>query len=170
MASKVYSLVYHSVGALPLTPDDVAEIVRKSQARNKTINVTGLLAFHDNQFMQFLEGDQPVVTMLMESIANDPRHDNVQILNRNVCDSIQCQNWSMVKLPFVEMKNPDSSDGYDDEASRIAIRFPEKLSLENRSYFSAFLASGKEPITSERPLETLLKKQQNLKLDHCIWR
>ena len=153
MRTEIFSVIYHSVAEPSVSTDDVAAIVRVAQARNESINVTGILAFYNRQFMQLLEGNMPDVTNVLQSIKRDPRHHSLRILSTQVYEKRQCEGWGLVSLPITEITQDTMAAAEFGEARRFSVRFPVELSIENKSFFSAFLAEEKEPIVVERPLK-----------------
>jgi hypothetical protein len=77
-----FRLVYRSRSRLP--PEEreaaVAEIFTHARAANKRAGITGALLLTDHRFVQTLEGDEAAVRALYARIEQDPRHDEVVLL------------------------------------------------------------------------------------------
>lgn len=71
------------------------EIVAKAKRYNLSNGITGALAFTGNTFAQVLEGPEPAVRGLMQRIAVDPRHRDVQVLASGPVEVRRFPNWGM---------------------------------------------------------------------------
>lgn len=78
-----------------VTPTDVYRIVGSSQVRNRRRQVTGLLAYTGQHFAQVVEGSAAEVDGLLHSIADDPRHRQMRVLQRLEDVSRRFGSWSM---------------------------------------------------------------------------
>ena len=58
-------------------------------------DVTGMLLYGNETFLQALEGDEKSVDDLVEKIKKDPRHTNIQFLHRRTIERRQYSEWSM---------------------------------------------------------------------------
>ncbi len=89
------SIVYRSTAVAPLTGYSLYELVKAAQARNRAQSITGLLLYDDAHFYQWLEGPPASVARVMDLIASDPRHQNVEILSDKPIAKRQFGNWTM---------------------------------------------------------------------------
>lgn len=91
------SLLY--VSSSLLEPDETDEqlwaIVDVAQARNKRQDITGALVFTGTDFVQILEGPEESVANVMASILIDPRHDQVNIVRREMIAKRSFPTWGM---------------------------------------------------------------------------
>ena len=71
---RLLRLTYASRAAEWLSRQDLREIARAAQARNRKLGVTGLLLYVEGDFLQVLEGPAGAVERLYETIENDPRN------------------------------------------------------------------------------------------------
>jgi Sensors of blue-light using FAD len=81
---------------------NVGRILLKSRINNKSKNITGVMYFGDGCFFQCLEGDVDAVDTLFESLKNDPRHSDVQLLSRNAISERSFAGWEMKFVPLEE--------------------------------------------------------------------
>lgn len=58
----------------------LAEILGVSGANNRRDRITGVLAYHDGQFLQVLEGRRTDLDRLIRRLRADPRHSNLRFL------------------------------------------------------------------------------------------
>ncbi len=92
----IYSLLYISktLLELPEAQTQLAEITVFSQNRNAQLGITGALISTASYFSQVLEGERAAVELLMQSIADDPRHMRVKIL-RTAQEERRFASWAM---------------------------------------------------------------------------
>ncbi len=78
--TKLYEIIYCSA----LAPEEQVTVIAKILAHARVFNferaITGLLVFDGLRFLQHFEGPQAEVEALMDRIARDPRHVDVQVL------------------------------------------------------------------------------------------
>jgi hypothetical protein len=73
----MHHIIYLSRATAPFTDDQLHELLEQARVRNATLDVTGLLLYGSQQFMQVLEGEEAAVRTIYEAIKRDPRHQNV---------------------------------------------------------------------------------------------
>src|SRR5579871_6416968 len=91
----VFSLVYLSAAALQFSEQDLLTLLAKSRACNSKLDVSGMLLFKDQNFLQVLEGEEKTVLRLYQKIAQDPRHTGFTILYRGRSTRRDFPDWSM---------------------------------------------------------------------------
>ena len=85
-------------------PSELARILECATKNNPEINVTGILAFGDDHFLQCLEGGLQEVNALYAKIARDPRHDRLTLLSYGEIAEREFGDWSM-KMVLLTEKN-----------------------------------------------------------------
>lgn len=93
-----HRLIYRSVTGLRGEADlgDVLDdILSASLRRNSQLDVSGALLASDGWFLQALEGDKAAVQTIFGSIAADPRHRDIQVLESRSVDGRRFANWVM---------------------------------------------------------------------------
>jgi methanogenic corrinoid protein MtbC1 len=93
--SPLANLVYRSRAVAPLSPTDLYRLTLESQVRNRQESITGVMLYDDSRFFQWLEVPRDGVGRVMQSIRNDPRHTDIEILNDNVARERAFSTWSM---------------------------------------------------------------------------
>jgi hypothetical protein len=68
------AIAYCSLTEIEFSDEDLLALAEQAANRNQEIGVTGYLYYRDYVFMQYLEGDQTTVEMLMAKITHDARH------------------------------------------------------------------------------------------------
>jgi len=71
---SLWRCAYRSRQVARMTRADVAALLRESQMRNVTQDVSGLLLHLDDNFLHYLEGPEGVLRALAARIEKDPRH------------------------------------------------------------------------------------------------
>jgi hypothetical protein len=93
------TLAYVSRSLVPAHDVAMLDIARSSLRNNARLGVTGALYFDGTLFFQVLEGDEAVLAVLFDTIRNDPRHCDVEMVCHKPLTERQFPNWSM---KFVE--------------------------------------------------------------------
>ena len=78
--------------------EQFAQILEFSQHKNRLLNVTGALLFHDERWLQVLEGESRAVEDLFDTIRQDPRHENVVHQGTIPITERRFADWSMAFL------------------------------------------------------------------------
>lgn len=92
-------IVYRSETPVPMSPDEVRALLEHSRRKNTEWNVTGLLCYDHNQFLQIIEGETDVILDLFHMIQNDARHTNVEILHEGDIANRAFDDWKMAYEP-----------------------------------------------------------------------
>ena len=96
MPTRLDQLVYRSVAAMPtehLLP--LAELLGEAQRNNERAGLTGALAVHDGRFLQVVEGDPGLLDQLHLRLERDPRHRDIDVLERRPIERRAFDGWSM---------------------------------------------------------------------------
>lgn len=110
MCNDIYKLLYASSAKSLLSNDDLMEILEKSRANNSKKDITGILLYHDGNFIQLLEGKKEDVVALYEKIGQDERHRGIIRLMDECTEVRDFPEWSMgfeeVDKAFIEETIP----------------------------------------------------------------
>jgi len=93
-------LIYHSEANHDLTPEDISNILKNARDFNSENNITGCLLYHNNEFLQILEGEKEIVQELFDSIEMDKRHSSVNLLVKEKKNERMFPSWSMAFNEF----------------------------------------------------------------------
>lgn len=93
-------LIYTSVTRLPLSGIDISRMLLQSRVNNAIDEITGVLLYRSDAFMQLLEGEEAAVNARFAKIAMDPRHCGVQILRRTAVSIRTFPDWPMGFVHF----------------------------------------------------------------------
>lgn len=87
--------VYTSAAIQPMPKSKLYKILVDSRVSNKLAGVTGLLVYVDGTFLQVLEGEQEIVSTLLEKISKDRRHKDVNVVYKIGIERRTFDAWQM---------------------------------------------------------------------------
>ena len=88
-------LSYCSHAQTPLEQADLDLILKASQRNNQRDDVTGLLTYSGEVFVQFLEGPHEAIGRLMGRLQVDSRHRDIIVLSEGSDHERLFHDWSM---------------------------------------------------------------------------
>jgi hypothetical protein len=88
-------LIYVSEAADALTLPAVEAILAMARPKNRLRDISGMLLFDSQAFMQVMEGDPQKVTDLFGRISQDTRHRRVKLLEFTAISERRFGAWSM---------------------------------------------------------------------------
>ena len=93
----LYALAYRSHSRVPTAQADheLADILRVARVNNAAQGITGALLLYDGWFAQVLEGPEAAVRALFERIAEDKRHNGVELLDEGPVEKRVFERWAM---------------------------------------------------------------------------
>lgn len=89
-------LTYKSVATATPRRGDINHLVGKARARNRSLDVTGMLLFEDGCFLQTLEGPPRAVAAVWSSIQRDQRHAHIEVLSEHIAASRLFSDWNLL--------------------------------------------------------------------------
>ncbi len=102
----LYELLYTSVAKRSMSSLELIELLEQSREKNLRLNITGLLVYHNREFMQIIEGEKETVLELYDTIANDERHTSVKTFWER---SISERGFSKWAMGFINPENLELS-------------------------------------------------------------
>ena len=93
--AELFQIVYVSAAAVPFSSKDLVTLLERSRAKNTENAITGLLFFHDGNFMQVLEGPEANVRQAYQRISQDPRHRGCIVLIQQPVPERTFGDWAM---------------------------------------------------------------------------
>ena len=94
MGSEYLRLIYYS-DAPQISEDDLRSILAASDRNNPGMEITGLLLYGADNFVQILEGPDQNLRELMKIIELDDRHDAVEIIMEEPMNERLFSEWNM---------------------------------------------------------------------------
>lgn len=89
-------LTYKSIATSLPASSDLQALVGKARARNRSLDVTGMLLFENGYFLQTLEGPPDKLDLLWSSIKRDARHDHIEVLSEHIVPARLFSNWNLL--------------------------------------------------------------------------
>jgi hypothetical protein len=121
-------LMYASRSAPGLDAEQLHAILRKSQAYNPTIGVTGVLCASGEVFLQVLEGGRSAVNRLYNRIVQDARHAQVELLAYEEITERRFAGWAMGQVDMTRI-NPALVLKYSDRATLDPFALSGQVSM-----------------------------------------
>lgn len=91
----IFELIYYSTASPDLSTNDILNILENSRDFNSKNEITGCLLYHNNEFVQLIEGEEEAVKKLYAKIESDKRHSNLIIVIQDNIAGRSFKNWSM---------------------------------------------------------------------------
>ena len=88
-------LIYASAATVEFSNEDLRQLLKIARQNNHSLDISGMLVFHEGSFLQILEGDDTSVLGLFDKIEQDERHDNVKMLLRSEIEKRSFGDWKM---------------------------------------------------------------------------
>jgi hypothetical protein len=107
--AELRELVYQSRANNEMSTADLEELLRVARRNNQNADLTGLLLYHEGDFLQVLEGPADKVDEVFGVIRNDPRHYRVNTIVDRTVSARSFADWQMA---YYEITDPlDSAEG-----------------------------------------------------------
>lgn len=94
--SWIGCLTYKSMATASPNAADLRALVGRARARNRKLNVTGMLIYENGSFLQTLEGPPQKLNALWSSIKQDPRHDHIEVLSEHMVPARLFSDWDLL--------------------------------------------------------------------------
>ncbi len=91
----LHEIVYMSLACDAMSPTQLAALMDRARAHNQAAGITGMMIYHEREFMQLLEGERSVIEALFDKIADDPRHQQVYRLWDAPIATRNFDDWTM---------------------------------------------------------------------------
>ncbi len=93
----IHTIVYIScyTGTAESLDSTLHNICTTAKSFNILRNITGVLFYHNQNFLQLIEGDKADLEFLMEKISADTRHTNITTIVNKEVDSRGFEKWKM---------------------------------------------------------------------------
>ena len=109
----LYELLYSSEASSEMTQDDLLELLEQSRTKNRFLGITGLLLYHNKEFMQLLEGEKSEVLKLWETIKKDERHFMATAIYQGPIPERGFSEWS-IAFQNIDGLDIDKLPGFSD--------------------------------------------------------
>ena len=124
-------LIYVSYSSQDFSLEELPDILRKSVENNKKDDITGMLLYAGECFIQVLEGPLEKVEQRYEIIKKDPRHEDCRIVDKRMIERRAFPTWSM-SFNDLNTINKDELEGFSDflsqnPTSEALLRAPNEV-------------------------------------------
>jgi hypothetical protein len=142
LQTALIQLVYVSSGTRKFATGELVELLRVSRRNNQSNDITGMLIYHDGNFIQVLEGPPQPVAETFRRIGEDRRHRGlIEMLNQTI-DQRDFPDWTMGFVAIEKDMPPDllgfadllkgniagvNKSGQQDIARRLIAQFRESM-------------------------------------------
>ncbi|OUR63692.1 hypothetical protein A9Q79_10190 [Methylophaga sp. 42_25_T18] len=103
---------------------DLADITQLAQINNVEAQITGLLFYHDRHFLQVIEAEQVTLANLMDVLAKDPRHKNIERIVDETIPARSFSDWHMASFNL-----SDDEPLVPEEIKKITELFKDNVSI-----------------------------------------
>lgn len=114
----MFQLIYVSMACEPFSQERLRRLLKTSRANNADKDVTGMLLYKNDSFMQALEGPEDDVRALYDRICEDERHENVRMLMAAPVDERSFPDWAMGFENVSELSPQEMPAGYVELAGK----------------------------------------------------
>lgn len=91
----MYELIYYSIAPENTDEAIIEKILSVSREFNAKNKITGCLLYHNNQFLQVLEGEEHNVKTLFAKIMKDKRHTDIMLMEEGEKKERHFSGWHM---------------------------------------------------------------------------
>ena len=131
-------LVYTSYTPQPLTEEQLEHILQSSRKNNRDAGITGILLYKQSLFLQVLEGDEASVLETYNTICEDSRHQDVELVLKIEIESRDFPDWEMA-FQQIPVNTPDAKDLHKQQMKNIETMIKSIASAPTREYLSGFV-------------------------------
>lgn len=127
----IFALTYYSRASRAFEEEELFELAAQSSGKNKSLSITGFLSYRQDQFLQYLEGNQEAVLSLMNVIEQDERHTILRAIVLPDINHRQFQNWHMRYWRYDELVQINTDHLLEDVLTKMSQRsYGEKILLQ----------------------------------------
>lgn len=87
---------------------DIERIVTTANSRNADLKITGAWMLYGDECLAAIEGPPLAVREIMDTIWDDPRHTDVNLVAMEQCDDRLFDGWALRFLPKSEIESEPS--------------------------------------------------------------
>lgn len=120
-------ILYQSKRNPICTDEEITKILHACERNNSHQDITGMLIYSDDSFMQILEGDYKKINDLYQKIKKDPRHSQIISISLGMLKKRFFPSWAMAHkevgnehLTIISTMANEEKDKYNDLLSQEA--------------------------------------------------
>ena len=99
-------LAYVSVRKKNCTEEEIEKILASCQVNNGPLDITGVLLYSENKFIQYVEGESTALMTLYDKIKKDHRHEKAVMISYGPIQTRLFPSWQMGsrKIPSEDIR------------------------------------------------------------------
>ena len=101
---ELQRIVYASAASRAYSAPELERLVAKARESNSQAGITGMLVFHEQSFLQLIEGPGPALNSLFARLRGDPGHREVVLLLR---ERIAARTFGAWAMGFAQVSSAD---------------------------------------------------------------
>lgn len=146
--SSLYTILYVSYASKDFSHEELEALWKQSAAKNMNLNLTGMLLYLNDRFIQVLEGEKSQVKTLYHKITKDKRHERPLIVLEDYISERNFENWSM---GFYHV-NPENEVSYISAGERVLGEIDKWQTVDDEhpvlSFLKLFYNKQNKPVKS----------------------
>jgi len=97
---STFRLMYRSRNMIPADQrkTELGTLFSVARSNNKKQQITGALLIYGDWFAQVLEGAEAPIRALFTTIEQDPRHENISVIQSGPADGRVFSRWAMARI------------------------------------------------------------------------
>lgn len=107
----LFHIAYVSFSDKKFTEKELEHLLFEIRSKNKEQNITGLLLYNNESFIQVVEGEKQILLKVFEQIKEDGRHHNIVKLIEEPIEKRSFPDWSM-GFEMVDYKKTKNIPGF----------------------------------------------------------
>lgn len=88
-------IIYCSQATFDFAPEELVSLLEVARRNNDAADVSGMLLYSSQSFLQMLEGEADALAATYAHIAGDPRHTNLRVLSDTEVAARMFPDWTM---------------------------------------------------------------------------
>lgn len=94
-AEQLIELIYYSYPLRSFREADIYQMLAQIRPKNQAMDVSGMLLYANEQFLQVIEGRRKDVNSVFQSISHDARHYDVNLVSVRSIQKRTFDQWDM---------------------------------------------------------------------------
>ena len=148
-----HELIYNSLAVRAMSSNDLLALLEQSRDKNKRLGITGFLVYHHGEFIQILEGGKKEVLDLYDTITQDERHTEVNLIWEGPIAERGFSDWSMAfaNTNLLDLSRLEGYSEYLQKRFSLSLGIPGVETITKQLLKSMFaLSLAQESIYHER--------------------
>lgn len=132
---SMHALTYESRALRGLPTEEIHNILQTATKFNSENDISGCLIYHNQQFIQVLEGEKEGVQELFARIRLDSRHKNIRLISEDTIEERTFPRWGMAFCPLDDKEASHSEVLQFRNNMKLLYDFSEPTSVTVRIFW-----------------------------------